>query len=205
MRLSEFSEAYRNATPEEKREFVELILPELVKNPELNNHLDNRMIISDLKPIKRISELEKITGLFDFEEEEDHDPTIPEKLSILSEKIENITTSNHIVYKEPVNIIPETKTEARAAFLIEYLENEVKEKLGQISLNGNELKDFIIKIIPQKNPELAPKPGQNIRKVKKDMLDKVKDLFGNKIEVVPNKHGRHETRILLKSYRTVTS
>ena len=175
--------------------------------PEIQTWFDGMLATSKLNLVKRVATIETVTGLDDFsdlEDEEEHEPTIPERIDILNGKIENLTISNP-VYKEPVNIIPETKTEARAAFLIEYLEKEAKEKLGQISLNGNELKDFIIKIIPQKNPELAPKPGQNIRKVKKDMLDKVKDLFGNKIEVVPNKHGRHETRILLKSYRTVTS
>ena len=190
MRLSEFTKAFRNATPEEKREFMELILPELVKNPEFNNYLDNQMIISDLKPIKRITELEKVTGLFDFEEEEDHEPTIPEKLSILSEKIETISEPIRASIKEPVNV-PTSKTEIRASALVEHLKDT-----GKDHLTSHEIIHFLKSKLPEScriNDNI-----QNIRKVKQDVLNKAADMYPN---VFLNKKstGHKEVRLILSS------
>ena len=184
----------------------------LVADPEIRDEVqtwfDSMLATSSLNLVKRVAAIETTTGLndySDFEDEEEHEPTIPERIDILNGKIENLTISNP-VYKEPVNIIPETKTEARAVFLVEYLEKEVKERNGQISLNGNELKDFLTKIIPERyNPDFVVKKDQNVRKIKKDVLEKAKKLFGNMIEIIPNKHGRHETRVLYRPLQTVTT
>jgi hypothetical protein len=119
-------------------------------------------------------------------------------------QIKNLTIYNPIISQEPNNIIPETKTEARAVFLVQYLENEVKERNGELFLNGTEIKDFIIKTIPEKNPDCEIKKGQNIRKLKKDVLEKAAKLFPGSIFINKNKNGRHETRILFKPLLTVT-
>jgi hypothetical protein len=175
---------------------------------EVKTYFDVCLVTSELKPIKRIAELETVTGLndfADFEDDEDHVPTIPEQISVLTEKIKNITISNSIISHEPKNIIPETKTEARAVFLVQYLENEVKERNGELFLNGSEIKDFITKIIPEKNPDCQIKTGQNIRKLKKDVLEKAAKLFPSNIFINKNKNGRKETRILFRPLQTVTS
>jgi hypothetical protein len=203
--LSEINEAYRNATPEERREFIELILPELIKNPKFQDDFNNRIIMSPLKPVKRIAELEKVTGIYQFEDFEEHEPTLPEQLIILSEKIDSFELNKAAVVQiQPKHIIPETKTEARAVFLVQYLEKEVKERNGELFLNGSEIKDLIIKTIPEKNPDCQIKKGQNIRKLKKDVLEKAAKLFPGNIFINKNKNGRHETRILFKPLLTVT-
>ena len=202
---SEINEAYQNATPEERQEFIELILPELIKNPEFQDDFNNRIIMSPLKPVKRIAELEKVTGIYQFEDFEEHEPTLPEQLIILSEKIDTFELNKAAVVQiQPKHIIPETKTEARALFLVQYLEKEVKERNGELFLNGSEIKDLIIKTIPEKNPDCQIKKGQNIRKLKKDVLEKAAKLFPGNIFINKNKNGRHETRILFKPLLTVT-
>jgi hypothetical protein len=205
--LSDINTAYKNATQEEKRKFLELILPDINKNPYFHTLFDTRLVISELKPIKRIAELETDLGRTDPDFlPEDREPTIPEQITELKERIENIESGNviSVTYKEPGNIIPETKTEARAVFLVQYLEKEVKERNGELFLNNRELKEFFTRIVPEKNPDCEVKEGQNLRKIKKDVLTKVKKLFGNKIDIVKNKHGRHETLIRLKPLPTVT-
>jgi hypothetical protein len=174
---------------------------------EVKTYFDVCLVTSELTPIKRIAELETVTGLNDYSdfEDEDHVPTIPAQITVLSEKIKNITISNPIILHEPKNIIPETKTEARAVFLVQYLENEVKERNGELFLNGSEIKDFITKIIPEKNPDCQIKTGQNIRKLKKDVLEKAAKLFPGNIFINKNKNGRKETRILFRPLQTVTS
>ena len=240
--LSEINEAYRNGTPEERDEFIELILPDFIKNPKfqaylnqlietkiaeheakkdpveellkllenprvqtfLNNQAAEFLVCSDYQIVTRLANLDRINGIYDYIlEDEDRDPNIPEKMQAIEKRLTKIETNPQSVI-EPGVINPETKTEARAVFLVEYLEKEVKERNGQFSLNGNEIKDVLTKVIPVKDPELAPKKDQNIRKIKKDVLAKVKSIFGNKIEISPNKYGRHETRILLRSYPNVT-
>lgn len=202
--LSDINTAYKNATQEEKREFLELILP------EAQTWFDARLLTSELRPIKRIAELETVTGLndySDFDDKEEHEPNIPEQITELKEKIENIEAGN-VFSVSPIdakNIIPETKTEARALFLVQYLEKEVKERNGELFLNGKEIKDFFTRILPEKcTQDVEVREGQNLRKIKKDVLEKAKKLFGNKLDIIKNKHGRHETLIRLKPLPTVT-
>ena len=85
--LSDINTAYKNATPEERNEFIELILFDLIKNPDFQNDFNNRLILSPLKPIKRIAELETVTGLNDFAnfDDEEREPNIPEKIKALKE------------------------------------------------------------------------------------------------------------------------
>ena len=184
---------------------VDKKIKDLYKTTEFKGAVETVIVTSDLEIPSRLRAVEKVTGTYIFEEWEEHEPTIPEQISIIEEKIENFAISTPILPLEIKSIIPETKTEARAVFLVQYLENEVKERSGELFLNGSEIKDFITRVIPEKDPELAPKKDQNIRKIKKDVLAKVKKIFGNKIEIDTNKHGRHETRIFLRSYPTVPS
>ena len=195
IRVSEISEAFRNATPEEKREFMELILPELVKNPEFNNYLDNQMIISDLKPIKRISELEKATGLYDFEEEEDHEPTLPERIKQLSEGLEHLLNKSPENIKLDLPIIPETSLEHKAAALVEHLKEKVKPRNNEVFLNSREIITFLKTEIPE---ELRLKDIKNPRQAKKDILEKAVKLFSNSVMIVKNKSGNKVTGIALK-------
>jgi hypothetical protein len=176
------------------------------ENPIFIRAVENVLAISDLKILKRLYTHDKLLGLTDSDlEDEDREPTIPEQLIILSEKIDFFELNKAAVVQiQPEHIIPESKTEARAVFLVQYLEKEVKERNGELFLNGTEIKDLIVKTIPEKNPDCQIKKGQNIRKLKKDVLEKAAKLFPGNIIINKNKNGRHETRILFKPLLTVT-
>jgi hypothetical protein len=167
----------------------------------LDISFDNRLITSELKPIKRISNAENVLGLNDFAEEDA--PTIPEQITVLAEKIDKIESNSQVC--QPKNIIPETKTEVRAVFIKEYLDNKAKNNDNELLfLNNNEIKDLITHIIPKEKPECGVKKGQNIRKIKKDVIDKLAQIFPKSISINKNKNGRHETRVLFKPSLTVT-
>jgi hypothetical protein len=111
-------------------------------------------------------------------------------LGQLTELKESIKTADFCLnLPEPGIILPETKTEAVAVFLQEFLQKEVKERNGELFLNGNEIKEFLTKIIPERfNTDFAVKEGQNIRKLKKDVLDKARKLFPNQLFLNINKN-----------------
>jgi len=177
-----------------------------VLNKIIETKVNECLITSELKPVKRIAELEKLTGIYNFEDFEEHVLTIPEQINLLSERMDRIE-SNPQASKpsEPISIIPETKTEVRAVFIKEYLDNKTKKNDGELFLNNNEIRDLITHIIPKEKPECEVKKGQNIRKIKKDAIDKLVKLFPFNISINKSKHGRHETRVMYRSLQTVTS
>ena len=61
---------------------------------DFQQKVEKVLLTSELRPIKRIAELETVTGLndfSDFEEEEDHKPSIPEEISIIKEELKTIS------------------------------------------------------------------------------------------------------------------
>jgi len=193
---------------EELRKSIKEEIKESYNTPEFVQNVDWALLDSETKILSRLKAVEILTGIkksTDIEYDE-RELNLPEQISILTEKIENIELSKPTTFKEPETIFPETKTEARAVFLKEYLDKEVKERNGQISLSGNEIIEFLTKIIPERyNPDFKVNPGQNIRKIKKDVIEKAAKLFPNSLFLNKNKNGRHETRILYKPLLTVTS
>ena len=69
----------------EYRKEVKTVLRE-----ELDVSFDARLAASELRPIKRIAELELITGLEDYYDDEEHESTLPERINTLEDKLENI-------------------------------------------------------------------------------------------------------------------
>src|SRR5674476_625213 len=97
---------------------------ELIKKPEikavLNLIVENILATSELKILKRIAALESKLGLNDLDfEDEDHELTIPEQLSILAERIDNITEpmAFHELIK-PVVDTNKTTLEHKASALV---------------------------------------------------------------------------------------
>ena len=86
---------------------------------EVKTYFDVCLITSELKPIKRIAELETVTGLNDYSdfEDEDRKPNIPEKIEALKEEIQNIE------YKAPVSstttLEPTSKTDGAGLLVSE--------------------------------------------------------------------------------------
>jgi len=185
---------------------VDKKINESYETPEFKTAVDSMLITSELKPIKRIFELEKTTGIYQFEDFEEHDNTLPEQINLLAERIDNLESSpSTSTPTEPKGIIPETKTEVRAVFIKEYLDNKAKNTDNELLfLNNSEIKDLITHLIPKEKPECEVKKGQNIRKIKKDVIDKLAQIFPSSISINKNKTGRHETRVLFRSFHTVT-
>jgi hypothetical protein len=189
--LSDITTAYKNATPEERKEFIDLILLDFVKNPEFQNDFNNKLILSPLQPIQRIAELETVTGLNDFADfkDEEREPNIPEKIEALNEEIRNIE------YKTPVSsttiLEPTSKTEVRASLL----RSELKDS-GKDHLTGYEITHFLKSKLPD-NCKVS-ETIQNIRKVKQDVLKAVSNMYPD-VFLSKKKTGHREVRLVLRS------
>lgn len=142
MKLSEFTEAYNNASEEERQEFLETIIPDILKSPKFQTNpgyreevkeiiketynepafktnVEYALLDSESKLLPRLNSVEIITGLkedlySDFEE-----PTIPEKINKLAERIESSPLEALGDSKE--TLIPETKMEKTFVKFIDFV------------------------------------------------------------------------------------
>ncbi len=178
----------------------------LVKDPEvqpffrtyIENIIENVLATSDLCVLKRLAAVETLLGLDDFsaDGDEEHEPTIPEQLSLLAERIDNVTEPvQRESIPEPVPILT-TKTEIRAHLLVEHLKNDVKERAGVKFLSSEK----IVSLLRYGIEELYRVPeGQNIRQTKKEVLDKAVKLFPNNVFLNQKSHGRKNVRMIYRS------
>ena len=99
---------------EEKVKIFLALLHDSDIKPVLNLYLENFLATSELKILKRLAALEQVMGLnnMDFTDE-DHEQTIPEQLSLLAERIDNITepVTSQDPIKPVVNTNPKTTLE----------------------------------------------------------------------------------------------
>ena len=188
--LYDINTAYKNGTPEERNEFIELILFDLIKNPGFQNDFNNMLILSPLKPIKRIAELETVTGLNDFADfkDEEREPNIPEKIEALKEEIRNIE------YKTPVistttTLEPTSKTDVRASLLV----SEMRDS-GKDHFTSHEIIHFLKSKLPD-NCKVS-ESIQNIRKVKQDVLKAASNMYPD-VFLSKKKTGHKEVRLIL--------
>jgi len=194
--LKEINEAYRNGSEEEKQEFLSLILPDLIRSPIFNspefiNAVETVMLASELKPIKRISNIETVLSLNDNINCEDHDYelTIPEKIEALKKEIQ------HIEYRPTespqIELKPETKTGMRALHLITRLKDS-----GKKHFTHKEIKSILTSDLPEECKIDAT--CKNPRKTIKDVLNEAVSLCSD-IFLDQKKHGHREWRIVLRS------
>jgi hypothetical protein len=174
----------------------------LIKDPDVQSffrmYIENVLATSELKILKRLAAVEKLLGLDDFSAggDDEHELTIPEQLSLLAERIDDITElAKRESIPEPVPILT-TKTEIRAHLLVEHLKNDVQEKSGGKFLSSEEMVSFLIYDIDEPYRVLE---GQNVRQTKKEVLDKAVKLFPNNVFLSQKSHGRRNVRII---YRT---
>ncbi len=162
-----------------------------VLNKIIETKVNECLITSELRPIKRIAELETVTGLNDFAdfEDEEREPNIPEKMEALKEEIRNIE------YKTPVSFTtilePTSKTEVRASLL----RSELKDS-GKDHLTGYEITHFLKSKLPD-NCKVS-ETIQNIRKVKQDVLKAVSNMYPD-VLLSKKKTGHREVRLVLRS------
>ena len=161
-----------------------------IVNHELDTTFDARLTISELRPIKRISKLEVVTGQEDYyDPDEEHEPTLPERLQNIEAQIagyEFRPTVNPYIEKEPT-----TKTEMRASLLVTALKAS-----GKKHFTANEIVDFLKCKLPESCK--IKSTVKNIRKVKQDVMNTARSMFSN-VDLNKKKTGHREVRLILLS------
>ncbi len=164
----------------------------LLKEPEVlsffENYIENLLAVSELRVLKRLAALESMLGVNNMDLSEEHELTIPEQLNILAARIDNTQVVNKPAV-EPENS-PVTKTENRAYLLVEKLKSLRSKK----HLDSTEIIQFLKYGIEER---FRAKDGQNVRQIKKEVLEKAEIIFKGEVELNKRKHGRKEVRLIL--------
>ena len=172
----------KSFVPERVKQLIELL-----KYPEVQTFLklliDNSIVTSDLNILKRLATIENKLGFNDLLDSDE--PTIPEQLSILADRIAKIVNEPRC---EPENS-PTTKTESRAHLLVAKL----KGMRGKGFLSSQEIVQFLKHGIEERY-KVGDK--QNVRQVKKEVLQKIVELFPD-MQLDKKKYGRREVRPIL--------
>lgn len=194
--LKDITKMYKQSNKADRKEFFDAIIDDLFTFPAFEERLgiriEDALLTSELKPIKRIADLENITGLNDFSdfEDEDREPTLPERISLLEEKLPELQGS-------PVKLsdnTPTCKTEIRAFKLVERLK-KARENAGNKFLSSAEIIGFLKSGI---DDALRVKEGQNVRQIKKEVLEKAARMFPE-VFVSQKTTGRKDLRLVLKT------
>lgn len=170
----------------------------LLKDPEVQPvfriYIENILATSELKILKRLADVETALGLnnlADFTDEEEM--SIPEQISLLSERIDSITEpTSQATIEEPASILT-SKTEIRAVALVEHLKDMPKRN-NQVSLTSREIMDFLKYKIPDEYR--VNSKVKNPRQIKKDVIEKVVELYPDIVFTDKKKTGNKEVRIL---------
>ena len=159
--------------------------------------IDCSITMSEHNILRRISTTEKILGLNDYPafcEEEEHEPTIPEQIKELSNRIEQPLNNGS---KEPNEAIPviETIRDLKACAIVEYLQAEVKpNNFGQFVVDMKELVTFLtIKI----SEELRVKKVS--RQLKADLFERAVKLFPDIVYIKKSPSGNKTKMLVLKT------
>lgn len=174
--------------PESREIILEHVKP-VLKN-ELDESFDARLATSELRPIKRLAELELVTGLDDYYDDEAHEPTIPDRIENLENKLSSL---EYRPSESPaIEIKQKTKTGKRAMHLIKALMDSGKDHLTRSQIR-EALSDETLE-----DARLTPETS-NPRRVIIDALNEAGKLCS---KVIPDQkgYGRHEWRLLLKPY-----
>ena len=158
---------------------------------EVQTFIDECVVTSELRPIQRISTVETVLGLNDFSDiEEDREPSLPDRISLLEEKLPELQGN-------PVKLsdnTPTSKTEIRAFKLVERLK-KARENAGNKFLSSAEIIGFLKSGI---DDALKVKEGQNVRQIKKEVLEKAAKMFPE-VFVSQKTTGRKDLRLVLKT------
>jgi hypothetical protein len=134
--------------------------------------------------LKRNTQLEKAVFEHDCEGEilldSDNEPV----LNTTQEK--PVTQENHVV--------PKTTLERKAAELVTCIAGKIKPGRNEVFMDNIGLNHFLKSELPK---ELRSS-DTNLRRVKKRVIEKAKQLFPDSIFINKSKYGRHETRIVFK-------
>jgi hypothetical protein len=154
-----------------------------------NLMVDAAIALSENRILKRLTALEVRTGLED-PIDKDHPMTLPEQLSILTDRIDNKTETT----QESIPVIePRTTLEHKATEFALYI-RDAAAKTGKQFLGSKEIMHFLKHGLPE---PLRMKDIQNPRQFKKDVLGKAKSMFPF-IDLNKKKEGRRTVRVVYK-------
>jgi hypothetical protein len=91
-------------------------------------------------------------------------------------------------------IIPKTTLERKATELVTRITGKIKPGKNEVFMDNAELNHFF----KSELPEELKSNDTNLRRVKKRVIEKAKQLFPDSIFINKSKYGRHETRIVFK-------
>jgi hypothetical protein len=174
---------------------IDLVKNDMDFRESIREAFDYSVATSDLKILKRISTLESmlITDELNFDDEE-HEPTIPEQIKTLSDRLEQPLNKST---EETIQdfYIPHTTLDLKACELVRYLKEDVKPRNNEVFLNSREIINYLKTSIPE---ELRLKDVRNPRQAKKDILEKAVKLFSDTVLIIRNKSGNKVTGLALK-------
>jgi hypothetical protein len=168
--LSEINDAYRNATEEERREFINLILPDLKESPFFKAAVETVIVTSDLEIPSRLRAVEKVTGTYIFDEWEEHEPTLPERIEALEQRTVLAPENPHEL-DERETYMPSSKIGKAAIELIKFASTRPIVD-GSKTITNSVLHQFRNHILPE---ELRPKESY-ARQWKRELTDIVCEL-----------------------------
>lgn len=133
---------------------VEKRIQESYQSTEFKTAVDNTILESELELPSRVRAIEKTTGHYQFEDFEEHEPTLPEQITELKEKL----TKGCILPLEPEEdnretFDPTSKVKKSFVELIKYVESRPVID-GKKSITNSLLKHFRKHVLPEK---LRPK------------------------------------------------
>ena len=182
--------------------FYELVVDSEIQ-PDIRSWFDSMLITSELKPIKRIAELETITGLNDFAdfEDEEREPNIPEQIKELSGRIEQPLNNSHNELKEVIPVIETTK-DLKACAIVEYLKTEARPNdFGEFVIGKKELTVFMKNVVDE-----GLRVKSVSRQLKADLFERAVKLFPGIVYIKKSPSGNKTQMLALKesSKRTIT-
>ena len=176
---------------------IDLVKEDIDFRESLREAFDYSVATSELKILKRISTLETSLGFNDLDlDDDDHEPTIPEQIKTLSERIEQPLSRPTISIKMDTEIIPQTVTEHRASELITHLKNDIAPRNGEMFLTSREIMTYLRDGI--KAEYRIRKTVKNIRQVKKDVIEKAVEMFTTSVSLSKKSNGHKEVRVVLR-------
>jgi hypothetical protein len=114
-----------------------------------------------------------------------------------NEPVLNTPQEKPVTQENPV--VPKTTLERKAAELVTCIAGKIKPGKNEVFMDNIGLNQFL----KSELPEELRSSDTNLRRVKKRVMEKAKQLFPDNVFINKSKYGRHETRIVFKqSYQS---
>ncbi|MHB8102618.1 MAG: hypothetical protein ACYDEF_10705 [Methanosarcina sp.] len=186
----------------EIQESRDIILNTVFNSDKFVQNVDFALLDSESKVLPRLKDVEIVTGLNAlYLEDEDHAPTLPERIEALEKK--NVIANGKPSEPEPeVTPVIETIRDMKTCALVEYLKTEAKPNdFGQFVIGRKELDTFMRNIIEE---------GLRVKKVsrqlKADLFERAVKLFPDVVYIKKSPSGNKTKMLALKesAKRTIT-